>query len=131
SRANGFVPFWVLQKIDDLLQFEFGFFAPGHIGKSDTGFFVGYQPGAALANAKNRLARASPHPPGNKTPQNDHDDDWQDPRQHDLRNEAGPDAGEFNAGVLQLFDQFRIFNPHRAEEKWFVYRHLAPRGRSG
>src|ERR1041384_3233974 len=38
----------VLQKIDHLLQFVFGFIAAGHIGKAHAGIPVGYQFGAAF-----------------------------------------------------------------------------------
>ena len=101
------------------MKLKLGFFASGHLVESDPRVLVRHQPGPALADAQKRLAWPASHPPGNERPEEKHDHDGQNPRQHELGKEARTNPGKLDVSLFQVFNKLRIFHAHRPKEIGF------------
>src|SRR5882762_10133496 len=76
--ANGFIAFGMLEKVDDFLQFVFGFFTASDVVKGDAGFLLGDVASAAFAEAEDGFAGLA-HAAADKSPDENHDADGNDP----------------------------------------------------
>src|SRR6185503_9810751 len=124
-----FVTSGVFEEINDLSEFKFGFLAAGDVVEGDFRFLFGDQSSPAIPESQEGFA-GSANATTDERPDKEHDPEWNDPGEENLRQEIWPFAAEAHTGLFQFADQVRVFHADRAEERFFVTGGLERRFRS-
>src|SRR5262245_52761197 len=114
ARTDGFVTFWMFEKIDYFLELILRFVATGYVVESNAGFLLRDKARFALSETEDGLTRRADSA-ANETPEQYHQSKWQHPGHDELRKKARALASELHAELLQFLDQFRILNARDAK----------------